>query len=85
MPHVAALAKRLLAAPSSTADLERVFKVAKLLSTSERRSLDLERMVRLRANTGRTAPEKDADTADERTDEEEEEEEEKKEEKASLK
>ncbi len=52
MPNVARLARRLLALPSSTADLERLFSLARLLSPYERAQMDLPRVLELRAPKG---------------------------------
>ena len=76
MPRVGALAMRVLALPSSTADLERLFKVAKMLTGSERRRLNVERMVRLRANSRDPKWEEEQDEEEEEEEEEEDEEDE---------
>ena len=78
MPNVSRLAQRLLALPSSTTDLERLFSLARLLSPYERAQMDLPRMLELRAHRKTRWEEKEGE------EEEEDEEEERKEEEVTA-
>ena len=81
MPNVARLARRPLAFPSSTADLERLFSLARLLSPYELAQMDLPRILELRAHRKTRGEEKEGEEEEE---EEEDEEEERKEEEVTA-